>query len=112
MPDFTTASMGTRLLAAVIALMVLAGMAAGTIVFSMMMVLFSADGSSAAEFDERVFQTIAYTVLGALAVAVLLPPVLMLCRVSAVYCAIPAGLGFIVAGLATMWYVMANLGAN
>ena len=111
-PDFTEATFWTRFLGAVVAFVSLAGAAAGALVFAMMMVLFSADGKSASEVDDTLFNRVAIVVVASVAVAVVIPPIMLLCRASAVHSAVPAGLGFIVAGVATMWYVLVNLGGQ
>lgn len=111
-PDFTQATFWTRFLGAIIAFVTLAGAAAGALVFAMMMVLFSADGKSASEVDDKLFNRVAMVVVASVAVAVIIPPVMLLCRASAVHSAIPAALGFIAAGVATMWYIFVNLGGH
>lgn len=111
-PDFTEATFWTRFLGAVIVFVTLSAAAAGGLVFAMMMVLFSADGKSASEVDDTLFNRVAIVVVASVAIAVVVPPVMLLCQASAVHSAIPAGLGFIAAGVATMWYVVQNLGGQ
>ncbi|MEM8736066.1 MAG: hypothetical protein AAGG44_17685 [Planctomycetota bacterium] len=112
LPDFTEATLWTRLLAALVTLIALAGTAAISIVFAMMLVLFSADGSGSADFKEIYLERAAITVGVALGVAVLLPPLMLLFRMSATHSLIPAGLGFLVAGGTTLWFVVLNLGGQ
>ena len=106
------ASIWMRILAAVLAFIVLSGAAAAALVASMMFVLFSADGMNSAEPNNAIFNRMMYAVLASLAVAVVVPPVMLLFRMSPIHSAIPAGIGFTCAGMTTMWYIMSSLGAN
>jgi hypothetical protein len=110
--DLEGATIWIRLLAAVLAFLVLAAIAAGALVGAMMFVLFSADATSTADHDDVLFNRVMYTVLFSLAAAVILPPIMLLFKMSAIHSAIPAGIGFTCAGVATMWYILVTLGAN
>jgi len=110
--DVEGASIWMRILAAALAFVVLAACAAGALVAAMMFVLFSADASSSKDHDDLLFNRAMYTVVISLAIAVIVPPIMMLFKISATYSAIPAGVGFTCAGVATMWYIMVTMGAN
>lgn len=111
-PDFAEATIWTRILAASIAFITLAGVAAVAIVFAMMMVLFSADSGGSNEFNDA-FSTRAFWIVAcSLGIAVVLPPLMLLCKASALHSMIPAGVGFMIAGGMTLWFVMVNLGGH
>ena len=110
--DLADATIWTRILAALLAFLVLAGCAVATLVGAMMFVLFSADATSAADHSDLLFNRVMYIVLFSLCVAVFLPPIMLVFKMPATHSAIPAGVGFTCAGVATMWYIMATLGAN
>ena len=112
LPDFNEATIWTRILAAIIAFAALAGVAAVTVVFAMMIVLFSADRGGNSQVVDVYFHRAAWTVACSLGVAVLLPPLMLLFRASPIQSMIPAGLGFVVAGATTLWFVMVNLGGQ
>ncbi|MEM1067338.1 MAG: hypothetical protein AAGI63_00475 [Planctomycetota bacterium] len=107
--DFSEQSLGMRILAAITLLTILAVIAAGAVVFAMMMVLFSVDGTGR-QIDESVIKWSTWAVSLSLGVAVLAPPVLVLCRASPSISLLPTGLGFIIAGITTLWIVAQNLG--
>lgn len=110
--DLEGATIWMRILAALLSFLVLAACAAGALVAAMMFVLFSADATSAADHDDALFNRVMWTVLFSLTIAVILPPIMLLFKMSATHSAIPAGVGFTCAGVATMWYIMVTLGAN
>jgi len=112
LPDFAEATIWTRVLAAVIAFVALAGTAAVAVVFAMMMVLFSADGGGNSDFNDVLFGRAAWIVGLSLGVAVLLPPLMLLFKASPVHSLIPAGIGFVMAGVMTLWFVMVNIGGQ
>ena len=90
-------------------LLLLVAIAAAILVFAMMMVLFSADGKNAAEFSDQVFHSRAILVVSALALGVVIPPLLLVLRVPTLWCLLPAGLGFVVAGGVTLWTIIQNV---
>ncbi|MEL6896986.1 MAG: hypothetical protein AAFP90_12845 [Planctomycetota bacterium] len=110
--DLAGVSIWMRLALAAAAFVLLAGAAAGIIVASMMLVLFAVDGSHAGSVDDTLFYRTAYVVLGSLLIAVVVPPILMTCRISVVFSMIPAGLGFTIAGFLTLWFVIVHVGGN
>ncbi|WP_168566017.1 hypothetical protein [Crateriforma spongiae] len=107
--DFSEQSLGIRTLAAVTVLIILAVIAAGVVVFAMMMVLFSVDGPDHRMNDSTLKWGI-WIVGISLGLAVLVPPILVLLRASPAISLLPAGLGFVAAGLTTLWLVVQNLG--
>lgn len=110
--DFGEWTIGMRLLAAVVILLILAVLAAALVVFAMMMVLFSLDAQSAEQLNETTFRRAAWIVGGSLVISVVLPPILILSRVSPTISLIPAGIGFLAAGAVTLGLVVSNLGTS
>ncbi|MEM7558900.1 MAG: hypothetical protein AAF394_07240 [Planctomycetota bacterium] len=108
--DFSEQSIGIRLLAAATILVTLAGIAAGAVVAAMMMVLFSVEGPGR-QLDETALKWAMWTLGGSLGIAVLMPPVLVLCKASPSVTLLPAGIGFVLAGFTTLWFVVQNLGS-
>jgi hypothetical protein len=107
--DFSEQPLGIRALAAITVLIILAAIAAGIVVFAMMMVLFSVDGSGR-QAGESSIKCGMWTVGLSLGLAVAAPPILVLLRASPALSLLPAGLGFITAGMTTLWLVIQNLG--
>ncbi|MEM6689023.1 MAG: hypothetical protein AAF664_06320 [Planctomycetota bacterium] len=112
MPDLSDFSLSTRLLAAGITFIVLAGVAAVGVVFAMMLVLLSADGTSTSQFDQRVPSITPNLIAGSLIAAVVLPPIMMIFKASPIQSLIPAGIGFVSAGIGVLTIVMRSLGNN
>ncbi|MEM7785039.1 MAG: hypothetical protein AAF623_16940 [Planctomycetota bacterium] len=110
--NFTEASLSTRILAAVVTLIVSSGIAAAVFVSVMMALLFSTESQSATGLGPNHFDRITIIVVTSLIVAVIVPPVMILFRYAFFYCLIPAGLGLGVAGCATLWFVLTNPGFN
>lgn len=106
--ELNEATLVVRVLAALVTLVGLVAAAGTLIVFAMMMVLFSLDsGQTGPEIDAAL--SIGVKVAGAaLVIAVVVPPVLLLLKCPTLYCIIPAGLGFAVAGISTLAVVMFN----
>lgn len=108
--DVSEATLMTRFLAALITLLILAGAAAVVVVFSMMMVLFAADSGQAHGGESS---NLGIAVVGvSLGIAVLVPPVLLMMRFPTSYCFLPAGVGFVLAGVTTLWIIMATLASS
>lgn len=99
--DFSDANFWQRLSAATISLLLLGGLAAAVVVVSMMMVLFSLDSGEGGAQLERTLEVGGRIVLCALAIAVILPPLLLLLRFPTGICLLPAAVGFISAGACT-----------
>lgn len=106
--DFSSSSLSVRILAALISIVACGGIAAMVVMFSMMMILFSADSGATPEASQRIDKMLPVIAIS-LAVAVLMPAVLVVLRVPSPYCYLPAGCGLIVAGAGTLLIVMANL---
>ena len=104
--DFSEASVGERVVAAIVVLLCLGGIAAALVVFSMMMVLFGVDSGQNTASVERMLPVVTKLVVGSLAVATLLPPLLLLMRFSPGICLLPAAVGFTSAGLCTLLLVI------
>ncbi|MEM6365284.1 MAG: hypothetical protein AAF745_12720 [Planctomycetota bacterium] len=109
-PEFAEATVWTRMLVAAITFVVLAGIAAAGIVVAMMMVLFSADGGETHNFNEAMFYRAGWSVVVSLAVAIVVPPLMLVFKASPLQSLVPAGLGFLMAGILTLWFVIVNLG--
>ncbi|MEM1226299.1 MAG: hypothetical protein AAGJ40_11415 [Planctomycetota bacterium] len=112
LPDFTEATIWTRLMAATLTFVVLAGSAAAVVVFAMMLVLFSTDGASGSQFNNVSLSRAVWGVALSLSVAVVLPPLMLLFKASPVHSLVPAGVGFVLAGLVTLWFVIMNVGGQ
>lgn len=111
-PDLAESTLWTRLMAATITFIVLAGSAAAVVVFAMLMVLFSADGGSGSQFNNALLTRATWGVALSLGVALVMPPLMILCKASPVHSLVPAGVGFVGAGSVTLWFVIVNLGGQ
>ena len=77
-----------------VAFAALAVTAAVSIIFAMMMAMFLSDSGETTRAGARTIEICAKTILYTLAFGVLVPPVLLVCRVPTIYCFIAAGVGF------------------
>ena len=111
-PELTDASIWIRLLAATMAFIALLGGAAMSFVGAMLMVLLNADATWTGEYEEVQFKRLRNTIGISLAVSILLPPIMLICRSSVMQSAIPAGFGFLVAALAAVRYFVTKLRSN
>lgn len=106
--DFSSSPITTRILAAIATLLVCAAMSAGTVVFGMMMLLFSADGGGAKDGDWLPNSAL-YIGGAGIAVAVLVTPLFVLFRVPAPNCYYPASVGFFIVLGAILFAVSRNV---
>ena len=98
-----------RILTSLLAFVILAGASAVGTTFALMMVLFSADNSHT---DNGTFDRASIVYLIGIAIAVLLPPIMIMFRANIAQAAIAATCGFAVAALSVVWVIGTYLGGN